>query len=549
VKARALVLALALGLAALAFPARADFKSSFVEGVKAYDAQSWSDVVRHMEAALADRPHAEGTKVPIFSSRFISYIPNTFLGIALYHLGRCEDAVPYFERAEAQGIAPARERKYYGEMVEARRLCIDRLMTDALAAAEAAMKTATEMETSLESMSREPDTAALLRQAPEVKAKLDRGMSLMRDAKQRVEAGAQARSFEVVREAAEFAKRAETELAAARRDIEARKNAGADQAIRAAQDALGSARSARQELDRYKAEAEVRAVWDRDSGLAALESEADDLLRRAEQGLASAGTDVGALRSARQRADEARAKLEQAQSQARERVAQERRRRESADQIAAGARAAVAGAQRALEALDRWRGAAELRNAWAAGGALGGRERDLRNSLERAREDLAEGGRSGDTERLGRATDLANRASAGFEALARDAETLLADARAPKPDAVPTTPVDDGTAGDAPAPPAALRDAVAAYFGGDYQAALRLLLDESFDSEPRARAQACLFRAAARFALWQLGGRQDQALRDAVARDISAGKAADPALRAAGRFFPPPFVELVRDGE
>ncbi|HVS13411.1 MAG TPA: hypothetical protein VMV46_05790 [Thermoanaerobaculia bacterium] len=542
------LLPLALLVVALAAPARADFKTSFREGVKAYDSKSWSEVVRYMQEALTDRPHAERTQVPIFSTRFISYIPNTFLGIALYQLDRCEEAIPYFENAEAQGIAPARERSYYSEMVEARRVCVDRLMTQALATAEAAMRTATAMESSLETMSREPDTAALLRQAPELKTQLDRGMSLMQGAKERVEAGAQARNFAIVREAAEYAKRAETELAAAKRDIEARRSAGADQAIRAAQQALAAARSARQELDRYKAEADVRAIWDRD--LAALESEAEDLLRRAEEGLASAGVDAGALRSVRERADQARAKLEQAQSQGRERVAQERRRRESADQIAAGARAAVAGAQRALEALDRWRGTAELRDAWASGGRLGARERELRDTLERAREELAGGSRSQDAEQLGRATDLANRASAGFAALSREAETLLADARATGPDTGPTTSIEVSPPGDPEvAPPAALRNAVAAYFDGDYQATLRLLPDEAFASEPRARAQACLFRAAARFALWQLGGRQDETLRQAVSRDIDAGKAADPALRAEARFFPPPFVDLVRDGE
>ena len=531
--------AAAVAALALAAPALADFKASFREGVKAYDQQNWSEVARYMLEALQDRPHSDRVSVAIFSTKRITYIPNTFLGIALYHLDRCEEAMSYFESAETQGIASSREREYFSEMVEARRRCTDKLMEQTIAAAGAAMQKASMMASNVEQMKKDPAAAAIMGQSPEMKARLDRGMEYMEGAQQRLQAGTQARKFEIVRDAAEFAKKAEAELTDLEKAMKEKLRAGAGEALQAAQQALAAARTAEQELERYRSSADVGAVWSRNATLGRLESEADDLLASAARGLESAGGDIAKIEKASKDADQARAKFEDAQNQARQSVAQERRRRESAEQIAAGARSSIAGAQRALEALDRLRGAAALERSWARGGRLGSREA------------LAEGDRRNDPERLGRAADLADQAAAGFRALAGEAETLLAAANRPDPGPV-VTPSGEATPGDEPAtrlvPPPALRNAVAAYFAGDYQETVDLLQDEAF-GEPRATAQASLFRAAARFALWQLGGREDEQLRAAIGRDISTGKASDPDLRAEPRFFPPPFVELVRDGE
>ncbi|HVS66850.1 MAG TPA: hypothetical protein VMT85_25465 [Thermoanaerobaculia bacterium] len=543
--------AAAVAALALAAPAIADFKASFREGVKAYDQQNWSEVARYMLEALQDRPHSDRVSVAIFSTKRITYIPNTFLGIALYHLDRCEEAMSYFESAETQGIASSREREYFSEMVEARRRCTDKLMEQTIASAGAAMQKASMMAANVDQMKKDPAAAAIMGQSPEMKARLDRGMEYMEGAQQRLQAGTQARKFEIVRDAAEFAKKAEAELTDLEKAMKEKLSAGAGEALQAAQQGLAAARTAAQELERYRSSADVGAVWSRNAALGRLESEADELLASAARGLDSAGSDVTKIEKASKDADQARAKFEDAQNQARQRVAQERRRRESAEQIAAGARSSIAGAQRALEALDRFRGAAPLEGAWARGGRLGSRESELSATLAEAREALAEGDRRDDPDRLGRAADLADQAAAGFRALAGEAETLLAAADRPDPGPV-VTPSGEATPGDEPAtrlvPPPALRNAVAAYFAGDYQETVDLLQEEAFE-EPRATAQASLFRAAARFALWQLGGREDEQLRAAIGRDISTGKASDPDLRAEPRFFPPPFVELVRDGE
>lgn len=544
--------AIVLAMLGIAGPALADFKESFREGIKAYEQQNWSEVARYMLEALQDRPHSDRTSVAIYSTRRTTYIPNTFLGIALYHLDRCEEAVPYFENAETQGIAPSRERAYFSEMVEARRKCTDKLMDQSLAAAGAAMQKASMMAANVEAMKKDPAAAAIMNGSTEMKAKLDRGMESMKGAQERLQAGTQARKFEIVRAAEEFARNAEAELADLEKAMKAKLAAGAGEALQSAQQALGAARDAKQALERYRAGADVGAVWARNAGLGRLESEGDEILARSERGLETAGGDVSKIEKASKDADQARVKFEDAQNQARQAVAQERRRRESAEQIAAGARSAIADAQRALEALDRFRGAEPLRGAWARGGRLGAREAELDATLDRARDALAEGNRRNDAERLGRAADLAEQARAGFQSLAGEAQSLIAAATT-TPDvdrdettSVPTTPGDS----ESPrlVPPPALKNAVAAYFAGDYQRTVELLADQAFE-EPRATAQAHLFRAAARYALWQLGGGEDEQARAEIERDIATGKASNPALRAEPRFFPPPFVELVRGGE
>ncbi len=97
----------------------------------------------------------------------------------------------------------------------------------------------------------------------------------------------------------------------------------------------------------------------------------------------------------------------------------------------------------------------------------------------------------------------------------------------------------------APRPPAPrkLRQAADAYFAGDYTAAITLLSESTFN-QSKSRAHALLLRAAARYALFLLGGETDYALRGQAADDVAACKVAAPDLVPDEGIFSPRFRDF-----
>ena len=93
-----------------------------------------------------------------------------------------------------------------------------------------------------------------------------------------------------------------------------------------------------------------------------------------------------------------------------------------------------------------------------------------------------------------------------------------------------------------------LVDAVRAYIRGDYGRVISVLDGARFNDN-LAQAQAALFRSAARFALYLVGGQNDKNLRNAAAVDLREyGRLARDVPDA--RVFAPPFrrfyAEVVR---
>lgn len=89
---------------------------------------------------------------------------------------------------------------------------------------------------------------------------------------------------------------------------------------------------------------------------------------------------------------------------------------------------------------------------------------------------------------------------------------------------------------------AQLSEAVRAYIRGDYQRTAALLERAAFPS-PKARAQAALFRAAARYALYTLDGGKNDSLRSQAIADLREYRRID-ATQPDARLFPPPFRRL-----
>ena len=92
-------------------------------------------------------------------------------------------------------------------------------------------------------------------------------------------------------------------------------------------------------------------------------------------------------------------------------------------------------------------------------------------------------------------------------------------------------------------PPASLKRIAEAYFGGDYGRTVELADPRSF-SDQREKIQAHLFRAAANFNQFKLGGESDSSLMAQVQQDVRAIKGIDSRFRPYVAAFPPKFSEL-----
>lgn len=92
---------------------------------------------------------------------------------------------------------------------------------------------------------------------------------------------------------------------------------------------------------------------------------------------------------------------------------------------------------------------------------------------------------------------------------------------------------------------ARLAVAVTAYLHGHYDDTAQLLTETKFD-DPTAAAEAALFRAAARHALYKIGGEKDAALRRQIDADVRQYRSLAPNARPDPRVFPPSFIALVR---
>ncbi len=129
------------------------------------------------------------------------------------------------------------------------------------------------------------------------------------------------------------------------------------------------------------------------------------------------------------------------------------------------------------------------------------------------------------------------------------------DDAAPAPAPVPSVVVEPvkpaiKPAGPKPAAPqidvrarTRLTAAITAYVSGRYEETLRILTETKFDGGATA-AEAALFRAAARDALYRIGGEKDGALRAQVVSDLRTYRALRPKGKPDPRIFSPRFVAM-----
>ena len=177
-----------------------------------------------------------------------------------------------------------------------------------------------------------------------------------------------------------------------------------------------------------------------------------------------------------------------------------------------------------------------LASIWSGDSALGGRQRQAQEQLSNARARLAAGTQQQDARTLAEAKEQASRAIQQFDSVSQEglARKQRLAQQTPPPAKTPDGP-------QAAAAPVELMQAARAYFAGDYRRAADTLDDVDYPSGPAA-AQARLFRAAARFALFVTGGQQDEDLRKSAVSDVLACRRLDASLRPDPQAFSPRFV-------
>jgi hypothetical protein len=81
----------------------ADLKpKEFKDGIKAQDDEKWPESAKLMSEALAKQPEdGEGTR--IYGTKFVPYLPQFFLGLALYKQGDCRGALREWEQCLSSG--------------------------------------------------------------------------------------------------------------------------------------------------------------------------------------------------------------------------------------------------------------------------------------------------------------------------------------------------------------------------------------------------------------------------------------------------------------
>ncbi len=98
--------------------AQSGFQDAFRDGMAAFDQRRWMDAARQFQRA-AQLKSDSGENVRLYGMRFESYLPQFFLGRALYELGDLSGAVRAFDASEQAGAV--RRTRYYQTLQDQRR--------------------------------------------------------------------------------------------------------------------------------------------------------------------------------------------------------------------------------------------------------------------------------------------------------------------------------------------------------------------------------------------------------------------------------------------
>jgi tetratricopeptide (TPR) repeat protein len=107
---------LAIGAAAL--QAQSGFQDAFRDGMAAFEQRRWAEAAKQFQRA-AQLKAESGENVRLYGTRFENYLPQYFLGRALYELGDVSGAVRAFDASEQAGAV--KRTRYYQTLQDQRR--------------------------------------------------------------------------------------------------------------------------------------------------------------------------------------------------------------------------------------------------------------------------------------------------------------------------------------------------------------------------------------------------------------------------------------------
>lgn len=98
----------AVATLALARPVPAGAQSGpkpiqFKAGIQLQDASDWQGSLEQLKVALKAAPLDDGKQVRIYGTRYQSYLPHYYLGLALYHLRDCQGALQEWDHSIKDG--------------------------------------------------------------------------------------------------------------------------------------------------------------------------------------------------------------------------------------------------------------------------------------------------------------------------------------------------------------------------------------------------------------------------------------------------------------
>ena len=215
-------------------------------------------------------------------------------------------------------------------------------------------------------------------------------------------------------------------------------------------------------------------------------------------------------------------------------------------QATQAAEAALKRADDASRAVAALQGDPLLSPGWSQDASLGPAQERAREALAAARTKLEAGRKKPDLAQIAEARETADRAAQQLEAVNAQATRRRADLAAAQKatPTAPAPPTPTAAATKAPPPPELLAGA-RAFFGAQYQQAVALLAGAD-GLGGRAGAHGLVLRAAARHALYLLGGERDQSLLSSAQADARASRRLDPGVAPDPQAFSPRFVEFFK---
>lgn len=220
---RARCASMALCLAALPLAAHADYKDSYKQAIQEIDKENWAQAAKLLQKAVDERPQDSGENLLIYGKRFEPYLPQYYLGLALYKTGNCEGAVAAWDLSETQG-AVRKKGDAFKALQKNRDECRTKLaankpktpsgpdpaqVSQAAQAAEGEISRAEQAERAAAGFQTEPLLAKTWEQDAALGPALERGRQELANARSKLDAGKRKPDLAALGEARDSASRAQ----------------------------------------------------------------------------------------------------------------------------------------------------------------------------------------------------------------------------------------------------------------------------------------------------------------------------------------------------